>query len=207
MGDAARLMAFLATLEGAPVPRTADGTALAVPADVLPAGTVDPSRWRSGQRSGEPPLRFSFHDGGAEGPMTEVRVASPPVTSPRARAVALVVYVGALTAWIELVEVPKSVYQAFAWIWLAVIAWDIRAPWRSHLSFARDWAVPLAVLTFYLYSRGLADDLGFTRVHVTAPIEADRALFGGTLPTEYLQASCAACRACGRCRGPGSRWC
>jgi membrane-associated phospholipid phosphatase len=119
--------------------------------------------------------------------MTEVRVASPPVTSRRARAVALVVYVGALAAYIELVEVPKSVYQAFAWIWLAVIAWDIRAPWRSHLSFARDWAIPLAVLTFYLYSRGLADDLGLTRVHVTQPIEADRALFGGTLPTEYLQ--------------------
>jgi glycosyltransferase involved in cell wall biosynthesis len=42
MGDAAQLMAYLASLDGAPVPRTADGTALAVPADVLAVGTVDP---------------------------------------------------------------------------------------------------------------------------------------------------------------------
>ncbi|WP_162599695.1 phosphatase PAP2 family protein [Nocardioides solisilvae] len=111
-----------------------------------------------------------------------------PVTSRRARILALAVWTAALAGWIELVELPKSVYQAFTWTWLAVIAWNVQAPWRSHLAFLRDWLLPLAVLTFYLYSRGLADDLGLVGVHVTEPIEADRALFGGTLPTEWLQA-------------------
>lgn len=111
-----------------------------------------------------------------------------PVTTRAARAAALVAYTVALAAWIELVELPKSVYQAFLWTWLAVIAWNVQAPWRSHLTFLRDWALPLGVLTFYLYSRGLADDLGLVEVHVTEPIAADRALFGGVLPTEWLQA-------------------
>jgi hypothetical protein len=43
------------------------------------------------------------------------------------------------------------------------------------------------VLTVYLYSRGVADDLGFVGVHVTEPIAVDRWMFGGTLPTEFLQ--------------------
>jgi hypothetical protein len=34
----------------------------------------------------------------------------------------------------------------------------------------------------------MADEFGFVSVHVHEPIEADRWLFGGTLPTEYLQA-------------------
>ncbi|WP_101525529.1 phosphatase PAP2 family protein [Nocardioides houyundeii] len=120
--------------------------------------------------------------------MTEASTQPAPVTSRQARVVALLVYAVALALYIELVEVPKSVYQAFAWIWLALIAWDVQAPLRSHLTFLRDWSIPLLVLTFYLYSRGLADEIGLTQVHVTQPIEADRALFGGTLPTEYLQA-------------------
>ena len=80
-------------------------------------------------------------------------------------------------------EVEPRVYV----IWLATIAWNIQAPLRAHLDFPRDWSLPLLVLTVYLYSRGLADDLGFVSVHVTAPIEVDRAMFGGTLPTEWLQ--------------------
>ena len=46
----------------------------------------------------------------------------------------------------------------------------------------------MALLIVYLYSRGISDDLDFVSVHVTAPIDADRWLFGGTLPTEWLQA-------------------
>lgn len=109
-------------------------------------------------------------------------------TSGTARVVGLLVYAVGLTVGVQVWGLPKSTVAAFACVWLAVIAWDNRAPWRDHLAFPRDWALPLAVLVVYLYSRGLADDLGLTPVQVTSPIEADRLLFGGTLPTEYLQA-------------------
>lgn len=72
-------------------------------------------------------------------------------------------------------------------LWLATVAWDVRRPVREHLAFLRDWWPPFVVLLFYLYSRGVSDDLGIFSVHFTEPIEADRWLFGGTLPTQFLQ--------------------
>lgn len=109
-------------------------------------------------------------------------------TSRRVRVVGMLVYLAALAAWVVVVGLPKQTITAFAWIWLATIAWNIRAPWRSHLAFPRDWWPPLVVLTVYLLSRGLADDLGVSVVHLTQPVAVDRWLFGGTLPTAYLQA-------------------
>lgn len=114
----------------------------------------------------------------------EVRTATPR----RVRVLSLTAYVVALAVWVAVIGLPKQTLSAFLWIWLAIIAWNIRAPWRNHLAFPRDWWPVLAVLTLYLYSRGVADELGFVTVHVTEPITADRKLFGGTLPTEYLQA-------------------
>jgi membrane-associated phospholipid phosphatase len=105
----------------------------------------------------------------------------------RVRVVSMLVYAAALGTWSVLVGLPKQTLTAFLWIWLAAIAWNIRAPWRSHLAFPRDWWPVLAVMTLYLWSRGMADELGAT-VHVIEPIRADRALFGGALPTEFLQA-------------------
>lgn len=109
------------------------------------------------------------------------------VTPRRVRVVSMLVYVAALVTWSVLVGLPKQTLTAFLWIWLATIAWNVRAPWRTHLAFLRDWWPVLAVMTLYLWSRGMADELGAT-VHVIEPIRADRALFAGTLPTEFLQA-------------------
>ena len=120
--------------------------------------------------------------------MGDVQVDSRTVAPRLVRVASMLTYVVALTWWVRVMGIPKQALPAFAWIWLATIAWNILAPWRAHLDFLRDWSIPLAVLTVYLYSRGIADDLGFVSVHVTAPIEVDRRLFGGTLPTEYLQA-------------------
>ena len=111
------------------------------------------------------------------------------ILSPRlVRIASMLAYAVALTCWVTVMGLPRQALPAFVWIWLATIAWNFGAPLRSHLAFLRDWSLPLGVLTVYLYSRGLADDLGFVSVHVTAPIEVDRWLFGGTLPTEFLQA-------------------
>jgi len=100
---------------------------------------------------------------------------------------ALLIYAVALAAWFFLFGLPKQPLVIVGWFWLALIVKDVRKPWREHLAFLRDWWLPVALLMLYTYSRGLADGLGFD-VHVTEPIRFDRWLFGGTLPTEYLQA-------------------
>ena len=119
------------------------------------------------------------------------------------RALGVVAYVAALATWIALLGLPKQTAFVIGWMWLASVAWDVRRPWREHLAFLLDWWPILALLTVYLYSRGLSDDLGFVSVHVTEPIAMDRWLFGGTVPTEWLQA-----RLCGEpCeRSLSPRW-
>ncbi|WP_051217946.1 phosphatase PAP2 family protein [Nocardioides insulae] len=104
------------------------------------------------------------------------------------RVAGLLAFVGAMFVYLQLFGLPKQTLEGVLWIYLGTVAWDVRRPLREHLVFLRDWWPPLVVFTVYLYSRGLSDDLGIVGVHVTEPIEADRWLFGGTLPTEALQA-------------------
>jgi hypothetical protein len=120
--------------------------------------------------------------------MGAVQVEVRTATTRRVRIASMLVFAVVLACWITFIGLPKGALPVFAWIWLATIAWNIRAPLRAHLDFPRDWSIPLAVLVVYLYSRGAADELGIVSVHVTEPIRVDRWLFGGTLPTEYLQA-------------------
>ena len=121
--------------------------------------------------------------------MTETVDGGVRMTPISVRLVSLAVYAAALATYITLVGLPKQSWAAVAWLWLATIAWDVRKPVLQHLTFLRDWWMPMALLMIYLYSRGISDDLGFVSVHVTAPIDADRWMFGGTLPTEWLQAN------------------
>lgn len=100
---------------------------------------------------------------------------------------ALVVYAGLLVVSIGLIGVPTDPFQLFAWLWLATVAYDVRAPWRHHLTFARDWWPAFALLVLYLYSRGLSDEVIAMPVHWTMPIRVDEWIGGGTLPTERLQ--------------------
>ena len=109
-------------------------------------------------------------------------------TSRSTRVISMLVYVAALTLWSVFLGLPKQTLSAFLWIWLAIIAWNVGRPWRTHLAFPRDWWPSLLILTIYMYSRGITDELGIASVHVIEPIDADRWMFGGTLPTEYLQA-------------------
>jgi hypothetical protein len=104
------------------------------------------------------------------------------------RAVGVLGYVGAVITYIYLFGLPKQTVEVIGCIWLGTVAWDVRRPLHDHFAFLRAWWAPLAVFTFYLYSRGVSDDLGIFSVHITEPIDADLWLFGGTLPTEYLQA-------------------
>ncbi|WP_436698288.1 phosphatase PAP2 family protein [Nocardioides sp. BYT-33-1] len=120
--------------------------------------------------------------------MTEATGRAEALSPIAVRVVPLLVYAGALSAYVVTVGLPKQSWVAIIWLWLLTIAWDVRKPVREHLAFLRDWSLPVALLLLYLYSRGISDDLGFVSVHVTEPIEADRWLFGGVVPTEWLQA-------------------
>jgi hypothetical protein len=104
-----------------------------------------------------------------------------------ARVAGIVVYVAGLVLYIYFGGPPRQGYQVVIVLWLATVAWDVRRPVAEHLHFLRDWWPPFAVLLVYLYSRGVSDDLGWFSVHFSEPVDADRWLFGGTLPTEYLQ--------------------
>jgi PAP2 superfamily len=102
------------------------------------------------------------------------------------RITAVSTYAVALALWTWLAGMPNDTIQIFLWLWLGSVAWNIEAPPREHLRFLRDWWPPLLGLVVYFYTRGIADNLGIP-VSVRWPIEADRWLFGGHLPTEVLQ--------------------
>jgi len=101
------------------------------------------------------------------------------------RAVALSVYGAAFLAWWLLVGLPTDPVVAFFWLWGATVAWGCDRPWRSHLAFARDWVPIVVLLVAYDISRGIADNL--QPPHVTEMITGDRLLFGGEVPTLWLQ--------------------
>jgi membrane-associated phospholipid phosphatase len=103
-----------------------------------------------------------------------------------ARVAAVAAYSVLLGLWTTVLGVPNDTLQVVVWLWVATVAWNIGAPWRSHLEFLRDWSIPIAGLVVYFYSRGLTDELGLP-VHVQAPIDLDRWLGGGVTPTERLQ--------------------
>ena len=136
--------------------------------------------------------------------MGDVQVDSRTVAPRLVRVASMLTYVVALTWWVRVMGIPKQALPAFAWIWLATIAWNILAPWRAHLEFLRDWSIPLAVLTVYLYSRGIADDLGFASVHVTAPIESTAGCSVARCRLSTCRRSCAGTRAIAPHRGSGT---
>jgi hypothetical protein len=90
--------------------------------------------------------------------------------------------------WSVEIGVPADRVSMFFWIWFAAIMWRFGVGWRTHLQFARDWWPAFAILVFWTYSRGLADNLG-APIQVRMPIDADRWLGFGTLPGQRLQAA------------------
>ena len=108
----------------------------------------------------------------------------------RRRIVGMTIWAVAFALFVVFVGVPTSdPLTAFAWLWLATIAWRNYQPWRDHLVFVRDWLPVVLLLVFYNVSRGSADKL--FDPHVTFMIHTDEDLFGwftgGRIPTIWLQ--------------------
>jgi membrane-associated phospholipid phosphatase len=116
----------------------------------------------------------------------ELPPPAPPVDLRRRRIVGLFVWAVCFLVGTAFIGVPTSdPLIAFGWLWLATIAWRSHLPWKQHLLFLRDWLPIALLLVIYNVSRGYADDL--FAPHVTAMIDADEALFGGHVPTVWLQ--------------------
>ena len=100
-----------------------------------------------------------------------------------ALAIYLAVFVWALFA----VGVPIGRERVIAWTCGALVCASIGKPWKQIGHLVIDWVPFALVLVAYDYSRGAADSLGLA-VNWTPQINADKALFWGHVPTEWLQA-------------------
>ncbi|NMO04777.1 inositol phosphorylceramide synthase [Gordonia sp. TBRC 11910] len=102
------------------------------------------------------------------------------------RALVFVGYLVALGIVIATKGVPlERLYQA-AWLLGGIVAFRIDRPLRSHLRVLVDWIPLIAALVAYDFSRAAATSIGMP-LQIETPINIDRALFGGVLPTVWLQ--------------------
>lgn len=118
--------------------------------------------------------------------------AVAPAVGPAARAWPLPVTVWsalgaafAVTTWVH--GLPTDRVVLLGWVLAGLALHALLDGWRRLLRLLADWLPLGAVLLVYDASRGLADGLGMP-VHVADVAAADRLLFGGVLPTVWLQA-------------------
>lgn len=76
--------------------------------------------------------------------------------------------------------------QLTAFVVVGILAAQLGRPWRQQARVFVDWTPILAVLILYDYTRGIADTLGMP-LRVIEIVDMERALFGGALPTAWLQ--------------------
>lgn len=72
------------------------------------------------------------------------------------------------------------------WILAGILAAGLGRSWRRHVRVFVDWLPLLAALVLYDHTRGIADSLGMT-VRVGELVTVERWLFGGEVPTVWLQ--------------------
>jgi PAP2 superfamily len=103
------------------------------------------------------------------------------------RPYALALYCLALVLWTAVYGIPVQRELVILWTCGALACASIGRPPREILQLALDWLPIMAVLGVYDLTRGAADSFGIG-VHVHPMIDFDRFLFGGEVPTEWLQA-------------------
>lgn len=109
-----------------------------------------------------------------------------PPGRPTVRAVVRYTYLTALVVTILAGGLPSGRLVEAAWILTGVVAFTIDRPWRDHLRVLVDWLPLIGALVVYDVTRDLADTLGMP-LRMGELVAADRALFGGALPTVWLQ--------------------
>lgn len=82
--------------------------------------------------------------------------------------------------------VPTERLSLYAWLLIGLGVGCIGRGWRSVVWLVRDWLPFIGVLVLYDLTRGLADTLGMP-VHMEDLAALESQMFGGTLPTVWLQ--------------------
>ncbi|MEA2482922.1 MAG: hypothetical protein QOC55_869 [Thermoleophilaceae bacterium] len=95
------------------------------------------------------------------------------------------VYVVALGAVVAAWGLPVSRDQLFLWLGLGMAAFSVSA-WRSWGAMVLEWLPFFGLLVAYDYLRG-AVSVAPRLAHVAPQVDLDKALFGGTAPTVWLQ--------------------
>jgi hypothetical protein len=103
------------------------------------------------------------------------------------RRVAIVLYFATLVVWSAHYGIPVQRELVILWTCGALVCVSIgRHPWQI-VQLLLDWLPLVLVLVAYDLTRGAADSLGIG-VHALPMIDFDKWLFGGHVPTEWLQA-------------------
>lgn len=82
--------------------------------------------------------------------------------------------------------VPTERLGLYAWLLAGLSIGCIGRGWRSALRLVLDWVPFVAILVLYDLTRGLADTLGMP-LHMRDLAALESTVFGGTLPTVWLQ--------------------
>ena len=102
------------------------------------------------------------------------------------RGFALAAWAAAFTCYLFWVGIPLDRQPQTLWILLALFASNVGRPWRSQARILLDWLPFVGFLYLYDYTRGIADTLG-RPIHVTEPLAAEKWIFHGAVPTQFLQ--------------------
>lgn len=123
-------------------------------------------------------------------------MSTPPSTSAAAvdevdpwavrRRYAVIVWAAALVVFMFTRGVPFERTIQTAWILAGLYAVNLGRPWRSQIRILVDWLPFVGFLMLYDITRGFADLLG-RPIHVTGVLDAEKWLFHGGVPTQWLQ--------------------
>jgi len=95
-------------------------------------------------------------------------------------------YVVCLVLWTATYGIPVQRELVILWTCGALACASIGRPPREILQLVLDWLPIVAVLWVYDLTRGAADSMGIG-VHYQVMIDFDSFVFGGQVPTEWLQ--------------------
>jgi len=117
---------------------------------------------------------------------TDGLVATRPLSWPRIRACLAAAYGVVLVIFVLTEGVPTERLALFAWVLAGLSIGCVGRGWRAMAGLVLDWLPFIGILVLYDLTRGLADTLGMP-VHMKDLADLESTLFGGTLPTVWLQ--------------------
>lgn len=100
--------------------------------------------------------------------------------------IGLITYALVLGLYCVTQGIPMDRIGQTGWIILGITAARIGEPLHAHGQAILDWLPLLVALIIYDHTRGIADTLGMP-VRVAELADVERTLFGGTIPTTWLQ--------------------